>query len=92
MIFGKLLNGYQLNGGALKPAVANAPGQPDSLAGYEQDQGGARLEITNVWRGPIIILTSESQAELEKHYLTYNSKIPSESFDAIFRDQRLDEY
>ncbi len=92
MIFGKLLNGYQQNGGALKPAVISAPVQRDNLAGYDEDAGGRCLEITNVWSGPIIILSSESQAELEKHYLTYNSTIPSASFDAIFRDQRLDEY
>jgi hypothetical protein len=92
MIFGKILNSYQQSGGALRPAaIGNNEALSSGTAKVEQPAASQRLEITNVWSGPIIILSNDSQMELEKHYLNYNSTIPAASFDAIFRGRSLDE-
>ena len=88
MIFGRLLNPNQqgratVSGGA----NANCGALSSSTPVHGQPVSNAAVEITNIWSGPIIILSSDRQAELEKHYLNYNSTIPPESFDAIFRDR-----
>jgi hypothetical protein len=91
MIFGKLLSSVQLNGGALKAPLNKTAATKENVLASEAGHSPAVLEITNVWSGPIIILSDESQMELEKHYLAYNPTISAESFEAIFRGQRLDE-
>ncbi|MBS2008995.1 MAG: hypothetical protein JST01_18230 [Cyanobacteria bacterium SZAS TMP-1] len=78
MIFDKILN-HQSAGSA------SVSGGTDRAA---RSNDGDALQISNVWSGPIIMLSNEQQAELDKHYLSYNSTISSESFDAIFGERK----
>jgi len=77
MFFDKILNPHPTGGGTI------SGGGLDNARATVSDA----LQINNVWSGPIIILSSDQQAELDRHYLSYNSTISSESFDAIFGDR-----
>ena len=72
--------------GSAVAEVALVPGDV-----FSQNTERRKLEITEVWQGPIIILSDESQMELERHYLSYNSTIAAESFEAIFRGKNLED-
>jgi hypothetical protein len=78
MLFDKILN-HQSTGSA---SVSGGTNQASRSGGEDA------LQINSVWSGPIIILSNEQQAELDKHYLSYNSTISSESFDAIFGERK----
>jgi hypothetical protein len=83
----------QSNAGALcnVGAQSNFGAQSNGVTQTSQTADTGRVEITNIWSGPILILSDDSQIELEKHYLNYSSTIPAESFEAIFRGRTPDQ-